>query len=119
MHSPWFLKVGSMKSAHPPFWHWLAAAGGADPFHDGAASRPGSSVSRVWSDPSAFITYTSQFPSRYVEKAILLPSGENEGAVDLGEGGGFAAVRRPFHFEGVALDGVGRVKIAFEIAAHF
>lgn len=32
---------------------------------------------------------------------------EPGGAVDLGEGGGFAAAGRPFHFEGVAVDRVG------------
>jgi hypothetical protein len=32
---------------------------------------------------------------------------EPGGAVDLGESGGFAAVRRPFHFEGVGMNRVG------------
>ena len=33
--------------------------------------------------------------------------GEPGGAVDLGEAGGLAASRGPFHFEGVAVDRVG------------
>ena len=37
------------------------------------------SVSRRWSEPSAFITYSSRLPSRVDSKTILDPSGDHDG----------------------------------------
>jgi hypothetical protein len=45
----------------------------------GFPSIAGWSVRRRWSLPSAFMTYTSRFPSREESKTIFLPSGDHCG----------------------------------------
>ena len=45
----------------------------------GETSDAGSSVSRVWSEPSAFITYILQFALRNDANAMRRPSGDQLG----------------------------------------
>ena len=46
---------------------------------EGRESAAGLLVSLVWPEPSAFITYISVLPSRKEWKAMLAPSGDQEG----------------------------------------